>query len=80
MTISNNQLAMLKFFSLCQKMITNPYVGILLSLLLILPSLYVILGDVTVFRKEYIFMAFGIPLYVRSLNQIFDNILNSGHN
>jgi len=51
-----------------------------LSLILILPSLYIILGDITVFRKEYIFLAVGIPLYVKSLNRIFDDILNSDNN
>ncbi len=80
MTVSNNHIPMLKFISLCQKTMTNPYVGILLSLLLILPSLYIILGDITVFRKEYIFLAVGIPLYVKSLNRIFDDILNSDSN
>lgn len=68
---------MLKFFSLCQRIITSPYVGVLVSLLLILPSLYIILGDITVFRKEYVFLVVGIPLYIKSLNKIFNNILNS---
>ncbi|QBN18740.1 hypothetical protein E1750_07965 [Flavobacterium nackdongense] len=77
MTVSNSHLPMLKFFSLCQRFVTNPFFGVLVSLILILPSLYVILGDVTIFRKEYVFLAVGIPLYVGSLNKIFNNILNS---
>ena len=76
MTLTNNSLKMLKIISFFQKIITNPYVGICISLVLILPSLYVILGDYTVMRKEYIFLAMGIPLYVKSLNKIFDEILN----
>lgn len=76
MTLTNNSLKMLKIISFFQKIITNPYVGICISLVLILPSLYVILGDYTVMRKEYVFLAMGIPLYVKSLNKIFDEILN----
>lgn len=33
----------------------NPWIGILVSLLIIVPSLYQILDDVTVLRKEYLF-------------------------
>ena len=72
----NNPIDMLKINSLIQKAIKNPYIGVFVSLLLIIPSLYVILGDITVIRKEYIFLAIGIPIYVKSLNKIFDNILN----
>lgn len=67
---------MLKFITVCQKLTTNPYVGVLLSLLLILPSLYIILEDIAVVRKEYVFLVIGIPLYICSLNRIFDDILN----
>lgn len=67
---------MLKVISLIQKIITNPYIGVCVSLLLIIPSLYIILEDISVIRKEYIFLAIGIPIYIKSLNKIFDNILN----
>ena len=77
MTISNNSIKMFKALSFFLKIISNPYFGLCISLLLILPSLYVILGDYTVLRKEYIFLAIGIPVYVKSLNKIFENILNS---
>ena len=80
MTLSNNHRPMLKFITVCQKIISNPYVGVLLSLLLILPSLYIILEDVTVVRKEYFFLVIGIPLYLCSLNRIFDDILNGDKN
>lgn len=76
MIVSINHLPMLKFITICQKIVTNPYVGVFASLLLILPSLYFILEDFTVIRKEYLFLAAGIPLYIKSLNKIFDNILN----
>jgi len=74
--VSNNPIDMLKIISLIQKIITNPYIGVFISLLLIIPSLYIILEDISVIRKEYIFLAIGIPLYIKSLNKIFDNILN----
>lgn len=76
MTLSNKSFQMFKFISFFQKTITNPYLGVCISLILILPSLYVILGDYTVLRKEYIFLAIGIPIYIKSLNKIFDNIIN----
>lgn len=80
MTVSNNHIPMLKFIAICQKIITNPYVGVCVSLLLILPSLYYILEDMKVVRKESIFLAVGIPLYINSLNRIFDEILNGDKN
>ena len=74
--VTNNPLVMLKVISRIQKIITNPYVGVSLSLLLIVPSLYIILEDVTVIRKEYLILAIGLPIYIKSLNKIFDDILN----
>lgn len=79
MTVSNTHFPMLKLISLSKKVITNPYAGVLMSLLLILPSLYIILEDITIIRKEYFFLAIGIPLYIKSLNKIFDEILNRGN-
>lgn len=55
----------------------NPWIGILVSLLIIVPSLYQILDDVTVLRKEYLFLALGFPLYVKSLKNLFDEILKT---
>lgn len=74
--VSNNPIDMLKTISLIQKILTNPYIGVFIALLLIIPSLYIILEDITVIRREYIFLAIGIPIYIKSLNKIFDNILN----
>ena len=80
MTLSNNQHPLIKLITVCQKIISNPYIGVCVSLLFILPSLYIILGDITVLRKEYGILAIGIPLYVCSLNKIFDDILNDDKN
>ena len=55
----------------------NPWIGILVSLLIIVPSLYQILDDVTVLRKEYLFLAVGFPLYVKSLKNLFDEMLKT---
>jgi hypothetical protein len=78
--VSNNPLDMTKPISFLQKIILNPYIGVCVSLLFIIPSLYIILEDVTVIRKEYIFLAIGVPIYIKSLNKIFDNILNLDRN
>jgi len=69
---------MTKLISFLQKI--KPYIGLFLSLLLIVPSLYIILEDITVIRKEYFFLAIGIPIYIKSLNKIFDDILNPNKN
>lgn len=55
----------------------NPWLGILISLLIIVPSLYQILDDVTVLRIEYIFLIIGFPLYILSLKNLFDEMLNT---
>jgi hypothetical protein len=67
---------MIKLISFLQKIVFNPYIGVLVSLLLMIPSLYIILEDITVIRKEYFFLAIGLPIYIKSLNRIFDDILN----
>ncbi len=78
--VSNNPLDMTKPISFLQKIILNPYIGVFVSLVFIIPSLYIILEDVTIIRKEYIFLAIGIPIYIKSLNKIFDDILNIDKN
>jgi hypothetical protein len=78
--VSNNPLHMIKLISFLQKIILNPYFGVSLSLLLMLPSLYIILEDITVIRKEYFYLAIGLPIYIKSLNKIFDDILNGDKN
>lgn len=67
---------MTKLFSILQKTLTNPYVGVAISLLMIIPSLYIILEDVSIMRKEYVILMIGLMLYIKSLNRVFDDILN----
>lgn len=74
--VTNNPLHMIKLISLLQKIKINPYIGVFVSLLLIVPSLYIILEDITLIRKEYLLLAIGLPIYIKSLNKIFDNLLN----
>lgn len=66
----------MKLLSVLKKIKNNPWVGIAVSLTLIIPSLYEILDDVTVLRKEYVFLILGFPLYIKSLKKIFDDMLD----
>lgn len=67
----------MKLLSVLKKIKNNPWVGIAVSLTLIIPSLYEILDDVTVLRKEYILLVIAFPLYIKSLKKIFDDMLDS---
>jgi len=66
----------MKLLSVLKKIKNNPWVGIAVSLTLIIPSLYEILDDVTVLRKEYVLLILGFPLYIKSLKKIFDDMLD----
>lgn len=66
----------MKFLSILKKITNNPWVGIAVSLTLIIPSLYEILDDITILRKEYILLVIAFPLYIKSLKKIFDNMLD----
>ena len=72
----NNTIEMTWLFSILQKTITNPYFGVLISLVLIVPSLYIIVEDISIIRKEYFLLVTGLVLYIKSLNSIFDDFLN----
>lgn len=72
----NNTLEMTRLFLILQKTITNPYFGILISLVMIVPSLYIIVEDISIIRKEYLILITGLVLYIKSLNSIFDDFLN----
>lgn len=78
--VSNLPLNMTKPILFLQKIILNPYIGVFVSLLFIIPSLYIILEDITVIRKEYLLLVIGIPIYIKSLNKIFDDLLNIDKN
>ncbi|KQB38463.1 hypothetical protein [Flavobacterium aquidurense] len=67
----------MKLLSVLKKIKNNPWVGIAVSLTLIIPSLYEILDDVTVLRKEYILLVIAFPLYIKSLKKIFDDMLDA---
>ena len=66
----------MKILSIFKKIKNNPWIGIAVSLTLIIPSLYEILDDVTVLRKEYILLIIAFPLYIKSLKKIFDDMLD----
>lgn len=67
----------MKILSLLKKTKNNPWVGIAVSLMFIIPSLYEILDDITILRKEYILLILAFPLYLKSLKKIFDDILDT---
>ncbi|WP_343696539.1 hypothetical protein [Flavobacterium sp.] len=67
----------MKILPTIKKIKNNPWIGIVVSLAIIIPCLYRILDDVTVFRFEYILLAIAFPIYIRSLKKIFDEILNN---
>lgn len=60
-----------------KKIINNPWVGVIVSLTIIIPCLYEILDDITVLRKEYILLLITFPVYIKSLKKIFDEILDT---
>ena len=74
---TNPPFEMRKLLYIFQKTIKNPFFGVALSLVLMIPSLYIILEDITVIRIEYIPLAIGIPMYLKSLNRIFDDTLHT---
>lgn len=67
----------MKLLTILKKIKNNPWIGVTVSLAVIIPSLYKVLDDVTVFRIEYIWLAIFFPLYLRSLKKIFDEILDN---
>ncbi|TDP03780.1 hypothetical protein [Flavobacterium sp. 245] len=67
----------MKILPLLKQLISNPWIGALASLAILIPSLYIILDDVTVLRKEYILLLIAFPIYLKSLKKIFDEILDS---
>lgn len=76
MRIALNKQPDMRLLSILKKIKNNPWVGIAVSLTLIIPSLYEILDDVTVLRKEYILLIIAFPLYIKSLKKIFDDMLD----
>lgn len=77
MRIALNPASPMKLLALLKQIKNNPWIGVIVSLVFIIPSLYRILDDITVFRKEYIILAISFPLYLKSLKKIFDETLDS---
>lgn len=77
MRITLNQKTEMKLLPTIKKLINNPWIGVAVSLVIIIPCLYRILDDITVLRIEYVLLALSFPLYLKSLKKIFDEILDS---
>ena len=76
MRIAINKQPEMNVLSIIKKIKNNPWVGVAVSLAIIIPSLYKILDDVTVLRKEYLLVIISFPIYLKSLKKIFDDILD----
>ncbi len=77
MRIALNKQPEMKLLSILKRIKNNPWIGVLVSLAIIIPSLYKILDDVTVLRIEYLLLAIAFPVYLKSLKKIFDEILDT---
>jgi hypothetical protein len=54
----------------------NPWIGVIASLVLIIPSLYILLDNIAILRKEHFILSIGILLFIKSLKTIFDKMLD----
>jgi hypothetical protein len=54
----------------------NPWIGLVASMCVIIPSLYEILDEPFILSNEHIILATGIFFMVVFLKQIFDRIIN----
>jgi hypothetical protein len=54
----------------------NPWIGLLASLCIILPSLYNILDNPLTITDDHFILAGGLVFFVVFLKQIFDRIVN----
>lgn len=66
----------MKTLAILKKLVNNPWVGIMISIAVIIPCLYEVLDDITVMRKEYVVLVIAFPVYIKSLKRIFDDILD----
>ncbi|HEU4790239.1 MAG TPA: hypothetical protein VFS71_11175 [Flavobacterium sp.] len=69
----NNQTYM-QFKTIFNKI--NPWIGLLGSLCLIIPSLYDILDDPLLLTTDHLILAVGVFFMILFLKQIFDRIIN----
>lgn len=54
----------------------NPWIGLIASLCLIIPSLYDILDDPFTLTNDHLILAVGVFFMVLFLKEIFDRIIN----
>ena len=69
----NNQINM-QFKSVINKI--NPWIGLIASLCIIVPSLYDILDDPLLFTTEHLTLAAGVFFMILFLKEIFNRIIN----
>jgi hypothetical protein len=69
-----NNLTHMQFKSIINKI--NPWIGLIGSLFLIIPSLYDILDDPLTLSNEHLVLAVGVILMILFLKEIFDRIIN----
>lgn len=69
----NNQINM-QFKSIINKI--NPWIGLIASLCLIIPSLYDILDEPLLLTTDHLILVAGIFFMILFLKEIFDRIIN----
>jgi len=74
MRLALNNLQKMQFKTILNKI--NPWIGLVGSLLVIIPSLYDILDDPFYLTKKHLVLAVGVFFMVAFLKEIFDRIIN----
>jgi hypothetical protein len=69
----NNQINM-QFRTILNKI--NPWIGLIASLCLIIPSLYDILDAPLILTSDHLILAAGVFFMILFLKEIFDRIIN----
>jgi hypothetical protein len=69
----NNQINM-QFKSIFNKI--NPWIGLIGSLCLVIPSLYDILDEPLTLSNDHLILAVGVFFMILFLKEIFDRIIN----
>lgn len=59
-----------------RKLKINPWIGLIASLFIIIPSLYNVLDNTLILRIEHLILSIGILVFIKYLKQIFDKILD----
>lgn len=74
MRLEHNTLYPMKFRSIFNRI--NPWIGLIASLCIIIPSLYDILDEPLKITNDHFFLAVGVFFMILFLKQIFDRIVN----